>query len=319
MPIRTYSRVYKARGKPSPKSLEALADKMSGAITVEWGKGITRFGSRVNRDSMEQAVRSGDYKKVSKQIPWEKLPDDLGPFARSIGQAAIAGGGFGADEVVAGLGGRGSSLPPSRGGKTLNQAEMRRDLSLTDKNPKIRDYIGSRTGELVQNVTDNLQATIQRAVLDSKKGYGSPRQIADTLIDANLPLNDRQSVALQKYSASVRETYGDNKKSQKTIDAYASQLQDQRAMMIGRTEASFAANFGQQQVWLNAKEEGLLAPEAMREWVTESNPCEICLPLNGVRVGLDEPWTTIDGDELFTATAHPNCRCAEALVTEGLA
>jgi len=89
---------------------------------------------------------------------------------------------------------------------------------------------------------------------------------------------------------------------------------DTRADVIARTESMRAANEGQQQLWAQAEEAGLLTGNEKQEWIVtpDDKLCPICEPLDGEQVGLDESFD-VDGEEIDGPPAHPNCRCVVAL------
>lgn len=90
---------------------------------------------------------------------------------------------------------------------------------------------------------------------------------------------------------------------------------DARAETIARTEAMEAANRGQQELWSQAVDAGLLTGQEEQEWIVANDDrlCPICEPMDGVRVGLDESFD-VDGEEMDGPPAHPNCRCVLGLV-----
>lgn len=86
--------------------------------------------------------------------------------------------------------------------------------------------------------------------------------------------------------------------SQAIIDQGVTQ-NESRAMLIARTESAHAYSLGSQAAW---KQSGVVD---RKEWLA-SDPCEICAPLSGLVVELDEEFA----DGISEPPAHPNCRCA---------
>lgn len=87
-----------------------------------------------------------------------------------------------------------------------------------------------------------------------------------------------------------------------------------RAEVIARTETMRASNEGQTQAWDQALDEGLLTGTEQKEWITtpDDRLCPVCEPLDGVTVALDDRFD-VDGDEIDSPPAHPNCRCTIGL------
>lgn len=78
-----------------------------------------------------------------------------------------------------------------------------------------------------------------------------------------------------------------------------------QAERFARTEVSKAANMSTLDAW---KESGLVDG---KEWVLDGKPCEICIPLGGEKVGIDETFS--DGS-MEPPDPHPNCMCSTAPV-----
>jgi hypothetical protein len=89
-------------------------------------------------------------------------------------------------------------------------------------------------------------------------------------------------------------------------------------MMIARTETKNAINRGALAVWKAGRDQGLIDETATKEWVVDGDPCEICEPMDGVQVPLDESWTIelLNGQEMqveIPSQAHPHCYCGMEL------
>ena len=88
---------------------------------------------------------------------------------------------------------------------------------------------------------------------------------------------------------------------------YGRKLRASRARMIARTEMMRASNQGRLMGMIDAADRGLVNPVlAKKQWVTSRfDVCPICVPLNGVAVGIKESF----GSPGQAPPAHPNCRC----------
>lgn len=84
-----------------------------------------------------------------------------------------------------------------------------------------------------------------------------------------------------------------------------------RARDIGDTEAHAAKNQAKAIVWLYLQQEGRLPADATKMWVTarDERVCPTCGPLHKVQVGLAEKFTVPGGQEVWSPSLHPNCRC----------
>lgn len=89
---------------------------------------------------------------------------------------------------------------------------------------------------------------------------------------------------------------------------------DNRADLIARTETMTAANAGQQELWDQAVDDGLLTGNEEQEWIVtpDDRLCPICSAMEGVNVPLGDLFD-VDGDQIEAPPAHPRCRCVVAL------
>jgi hypothetical protein len=76
-----------------------------------------------------------------------------------------------------------------------------------------------------------------------------------------------------------------------------------------------ASNAGQHALWQQAIDRGLLPADVKRRWSTahDERVCQICGPMNGRTVGMNEDFTLPSGARVRTPPAHPNCRCVAVL------
>ena len=106
------------------------------------------------------------------------------------------------------------------------------------------------------------------------------------------------------------------KNLKKKVDAYGTKLRKSRARTIARTEMMRASNQGRLEGMLQAADAGLVNPvAAKKQWVTSRfDVCPICVPLNGVAVGIKESF----GSAGQRPPAHPNCRCTIRMLPDPL-
>lgn len=90
---------------------------------------------------------------------------------------------------------------------------------------------------------------------------------------------------------------------------------ENRAERIARTEVMKASNAGQQNLWDQAVEGGMLSGNEKKEWIVtpDDRLCAVCEPMDGVVVPMDEPFD-VNGELMLEPPVHPNCRCTVGLV-----
>lgn len=282
MAIRSFSApLAKTRRRAKPgatkRQREALQDRMEGAFKADFGSGIEKLRNKVSASKLEDTFRKGDYDSITDLFPWGEMG---GYFAE-------------ARETLASTVGKSAGLAR----KEL-PTDIDKQLRLTTQNSALDDYLNVRTGALIENVKDNVQVNVQQAVRGAFTQGLTPRDVAEQIKDS-IGLNSQQAQQLQNFQG-----------TRKAKRELKERLQDQRAVMVARTEISFAANQGQLAAWQAAQDQGLIDENAPKVWVVDGAPCpKICDPMDGVQVPLSEPFVLPDGIEVQAPPAHPNCRC----------
>lgn len=283
----------------------ALANTMAKSVQVDLKNGLKKFKSRIQPERIYEAWLSGNWQKTLEFIPWESLPTDLSPVGQRLQRGIEDSAAFSR-----------TALP-----EPVNEA-----LRFDTRNPAIRDYMLQRSANLVVDIEADTKSFIQNAVARSFDEALTPRRVAD-IIKPSIGLYPGQVRALMNYQLGLEQQNVPREQVMEKVDEYHDRLLDYRAKMIARTETRFATNAGQQAVWEAASNQGLIDSEStMRRWIVDGAPCEICEPMEGVEVGLNEPWviTYPDGgqEEVDIPTdSHPNCMCGMELVfkqAEGL-
>ena len=290
--------VSKAKRPPWKKTrtynrLFALSNAMANGVGVDLFRGLRKFKSQVAPEEVYQAWKTRDYSKILNSVPWGNLPQHLEPAAKKIQAGMAKSASFNLKE-----------LP----------ANTQENLRFSMNNPRIRDYVGKRTGQLVVNIQQDTQRVIQNAVARSFTEALTPREVAG-IIRGSIGLYPQQETALYNYRKGLvaEGTYTDAR-IDSLVSAYEDRLLNQRSMTIARTETRLATNVGQQSVWEQASQSGFLPPKTTRVWIVDGNPCDVCLPMDGVETGLYEPWILSTGDAVMVPSeSHPNCMCGMEL------
>ena len=182
-------------------------------------------------------------------------------------------------------------------------------LSFDVTNPRAVEWIRRHAAGLLLEVGLESRLAV-KTIVERMFAESIPPDSAARMIRHVIGLDKRQAHAVVNYAA----LQPDNDK----VELYAKRLLRHRAEKIARTESIAAASGGQQELWLQAREDGLLEHgRAMRQWlVTEDQRlCPICAPIPSFGpVGLDEPFLTGNGSMVQHPPAHPFCRCATSLV-----
>jgi DNA topoisomerase-1 len=171
-------------------------------------------------------------------------------------------------------------------------------------NPASIEWAREHAGKLITSMKEDAKAAVRTIIADGIEKGRSVGDTADLLKDA-VGLTDRQAGALLDYEEQLDAEGLSKSEIRDELAARAEEMTDARAETIARTETMAAANEGQQELWNQAIENGLLTGREMKEWIytPDGNACPDCEELDGQTVPVDEEFP--DGDPPL----HPNCRC----------
>lgn len=192
-------------------------------------------------------------------------------------------------------------------------------------NPRAVAFASTQSATLVRQVTAETQAGIRQIVAAGQQGQLTVRDQARA-IRQFIGLTDRQAQAVMNFrGALIAEGVSPERVKQLTQRQFQRAV-NQRARLIARTETMQAANTGQQELWRQATDQGLLNPtQTKRRWVTQGvfnpdNPCPICRPMDRQERGLEELFESpFNGMRALHPPIHPACVCSVTLVPESLA
>jgi len=181
-------------------------------------------------------------------------------------------------------------------------------------NPYAAAFLAEHGAALVTEIT----ATTRVALATALTTYATEGLSADQIARAIRPfvgLHSRQAAALLAYRAeqlAEATTARLRTAAEARIARYAARLLRERLTTIARTELVTAHARGTLDSWREADRQGLLRPGARKVWLTApgERTCDICRPLDGVKVALNEPFPRTGA---LAPTLHPNCRCAMGL------
>ena len=190
------------------------------------------------------------------------------------------------------------------------------DISFDLDNPRTQSYLARNAATLVRRVRDETRLAIRRITTDAHARGLNVGQQAEKIAAAlrrDIGLNQRQAGALGKLEASLIESGIPQARIDTQVNAYRDRLIDSRARMIARHETMTGSSVGQQEVWTQATEQGLLEPDQKRRLLTQprlnpDNPCAICGPAAGEIRGLREPFSIGMGPPF-----HVGCECTTVL------
>jgi hypothetical protein len=278
---------------PEWRTLHGVANQQQQNMRRAFQRGIAQFADKITIAELQRAFEAGDLGAVEAAIPWGDLPADLEEMADVI-----------LDTVENGAKASLRHLPDAI------QANLRFDLL----NPHSVEFIRQYRFNLIRQVGEQTQmairAIIERAFQEGLHPYRSAR-----LIKPLVGLTERHGRAVMRYYAQLLADGVTLERADVLAKRYANRLHNYRARNIARTETMRAANAGQQLLWEQGVEEGLINPaRTMREWIVtpDDRLCKFCEPMDTQKVGMDEDFQS-DLGPVHEPPLHPSCRCAISL------
>ena len=280
---------------PEWRTIHGAADSMRREMNRAFLRAIARTQDALTLAAIERALESGDLQAAEEAIPWELLERE---FQQEM-QPAIA-------ETVR-RGGEASlkHLPAAVA------AQMRFDLL----NPRSVDFIRQHTAELVREVGEETKAAIRGVIQRAFEEGMHPRRSARYIREL-VGLTERQAAAVDNYRRRLLRDGASLQRAEELATRYGRRLHRHRALNIARTETLRAANEGQNLLWQQGIEEGLILPErTFREWIVtpDDRLCEFCEEMDGQQVGMNEPFVSPAFGAVDVPPLHPGCRCTVVL------
>lgn len=211
------------------------------------------------------------------------------------------------------------ALGPSGQPSMDNLTSFRLDM----QKPGVLNWIGSRAADFVTNEVQEQKDAIRSVLMRGVTNQHTVDEMA-RVIRPLVGLNKPQTIANYNYYNHMVKTLTEQHprtsaasiqaRAQEAAVKYAEKQHRARAMMIARTELSFAYNRGAYEGVKQAQALGLMGA-VVKIWSTSQggNVCPECEALEGEEVGMDAPFFDsrglFKGDNLVPPL-HPRCYCA---------
>lgn len=269
--------------------MHRIADDLEPAVRNAFLRAVRSVQLKLDVVNLEDALNRG---AIDQSSLWQALESELDSHLRAPLREALLGGAGVADNRL--------STP------------LRFDLT----NPAAVRAVDDTVANLVRDITAESRMAIQDLVRQSVQGAFDVRQLARQ-VQGSIGLTSQYAVAVERYRTRLVDQGMAEGRALTRSQAYADRLLRYRATTIARTEVIRATNAGQQAVWNDAQQEGLLPLGSQREWIVtpDDRLCELCAPMEGQVVGLQEPFQSDEGPVDYPPL-HPNCRCAIGIAAQ---
>lgn len=287
--------IQKARTGPKKEweFQHEIADDRSSLIRVSFESAVEGLREEIDLDELEKVVATGKVAKITEQVALTK--DKL----------------KGMDEAIA------TGIDASAQSSERFLPTVKPD-SIYNKNSQAKkDWIEFYSKQRLQQMDKQSRKIVEQTLRKKAKENLPPRQVAKILRES-IGLNSVQANALNNLEASMVKKGKTEKQIQKAKDQYIKRAVKYRSEMIANTEAVDAVNFGQLEMWQQAREEQLIDPDVMvKEWVVTPSDklCDHCKAMDGQQRHLDDMFIDPTGTfrAVYAPTLHPSCRCSMIL------
>lgn len=280
---------------PQKPPSRVVADRLEATFRRRLLAAIETVRDGADVAALETALRTGSMAEIGRLI--DRLSVALGPVAAVMRHAY---------EQTAEL------------EAALLSTRLSATMAFDAANPFAVAWADRAAARLVTQVSEEtrqaIRLMIRESIADGISWVRTARRIRETI-----GLTDRLAEAVINYSRRLAEAGRAEAQIDRMTQRYFHKLLTYRSEMIARTEIITASNAGQQALWRQARDRGLIQDaHTARIWIVTPDDrlcAAICEPMADQRAGpgLDVPFTTGEGEEVDQPPAHPNCRCAMAL------
>jgi hypothetical protein len=261
---------------------------------------VDRLRGRMPERDIAAAIASGQLGQIENIIPFDDFAQDLRGATEATGSMSVFRSAF--------------SQAGEEAARILGD-EIQATLSFDLTNPRAIGWIRSNVAEMVVEVTDSTRAAIRAIVERSFEEGRNVDQVARDLRQV-IGLTTREAEMVERLRRRLEAEGFDLELLEARVERFYRASIRRRARRIARTEMINASSGGQQELWIQSRDNGFIKADTKRQWiVTDDDRLDtvVCEPMDGQQVGLEEPFTTGDGRKVMQPTAHPMCRCAMRL------
>lgn len=288
--------------EPEWRQLHRAADTRSNEMRKAFMAAVRKTRSAIDEEALTSALNKNSPYEAELEIPWERLgthsleEDFLELLADVFTSAARA----------TKIPDRQSTAPTERHAQQIDLP-----LELAD------EWAELKVAELIREVGDETKEAIRQIINRRFTDESFTTLRAVRQIMRAVGLTRRQETAVDKVLDKLLADGVPFDEASLTADKKARAMHRYRAKMIARTEGIRAASGGQEAVWREAVNQGVLPPQQEQFWIVTPDDRldqEVCAPMEGQRRKIGEAFTTGTGGTVMAPPAHPQCRCARGLV-----
>jgi len=323
--------IHKARTKAGRKGMlnariiQGVANGLEKFVIGAFISGMAVFKRRIDAETFERLVAEGKITEAMEIVPWNELQSDLSKIEGFMVAAFLSAG----EKAI--------ELMPAPA----------RSLRLTPDNPAMKRFIDETIGLRIVNITEDARRAVANVTVAQLRNGLTVTRTAE-LIKTHVGLTELQSARIMNFQlkeiqkrenlqgrlATLKAQGLGTSRSAKSLDRQLLNLTDDkielrtlrqsesaartRARAIARTELNRAVNAGQQLVWNEAANQGLIeGDKKIKVWTTipDNDRSAICTDLDGQTAPLINGtfFVAQTGGVVEHPPAHVNCRSSLVL------
>lgn len=290
---------------PEWKAVHRAADRGISTVRDPFLEAVEGLRDDISVDDLEVLIQQGGAAAVVGALPWFSFESDLtNAFLsafRDTQHRAMRG--------VLGLLEDDTSV-----NVVLTKQDVTARFDLT--NPQSVQVAARQAAEAVQQVSNSTKRAIREIIRRGQLGELTVPQQARKIRDL-IGLTERQTSSVLNFEQGLIKQGFTGDKLRRAVEKKFQQTLKRRATTIARTETIASANLGQQDLWRQAADQGLIDRDTtQRRWITsvDDRVCPICAPMDEQLRPLEEPFTSpFNGAQALVPPIHAACRCSVAL------
>lgn len=163
---------------------------------------------------------------------------------------------------------------------------------------------------LIKDLSQTQKEIVKQIITNGLEKNLSYKTISKQLV-SQIGLNAPQIQTLQTIESNLLANGTNKTVIEKILNQKSKQMLAQRAQTIALTESAHAVSSGRYLMQQQMFHDQDIKQNATQEWLTGSDErtCSICAPMNGQKVGMNEYFTTGNGQLVKSPILHPRCRC----------
>lgn len=270
---------------PSQRRITRILSDAQQAAAEEFSTQLSFVADALSRGQVERVV------SVLPTEPWLKAQEELA--AELLGELLDAGSRV--------------TLP------SIEKATL--SYSFDRERPESSQWARQAAGTMISQITGEQRNVVREVVSSAALGAGDWGDVARR-VQGSIGLTTQQAGWVanhydRAYLTAIRGGMNATQAAARASDSanrYQTAVHRYRANTIARTETMRAASEGRMQAWNQGITEGFIGANWQKEWIPESDACEICLGLRGKKIRVKDSFSVGE------PPAHPNCRCDVILV-----